>query len=271
EPQEVRAAIFRLRSRRQAYVMAEGKEMIQRMLENRLGLQLELPATVYRAAPSAPQTSRLSIWLKRVLGGVLRRRRRQSIEPPRDNDRIIWRKHWFILIRNLLPVLGIFGVIRLFLFGQLFPWMETLRQALLVLDLVLVPIGIINLGWAIWIIADWHNDTYEISGEHVVDVEKKPLFFAESRRTARLTEIENVEINIPSPIHYLLNFGNVKLQTAATEGDFTFDWVPDPRSVAAEVQRRIEVSLQQEAAMRTRQRARELPDWFEMYNRLGGG
>lgn len=269
EPEEVRAAIFRLRSRRQAHVMAEGKEMIQRMLENRLGLQLQLPATVYRKPTPSPRRKRLPEWLRNFLGRMVGERRGLQ-GPPGDNDHIIWRKHWFILVRNLLPTLGIFSVIALLLFGQLFAWMEDLRQAFLAIDLLLVPIGLANLGWAIWITADWRNDTYEISGEHVVDVEKKPLFFAESRRTARLTEIENVEINIPSPVHYILNFGNVRLQTAATEGDFTFDWVPDPRSVAAEVQRRIELSLQREAEMRTRQRARELPDWFEMYSRLGG-
>lgn len=271
EPDEVRASIFRLRSRRQAHVVAEGKEMIQRMLENRLGLQLQLPATVYRAASTPPRQQGWPVWLKRLFDGIVGDRRRQLSAPPQDNDHIIWRKHWFILLRNLMPVFAIFFVIFLLLFSQLFAWVETLRRAFFALDLLLVPIGIVNLGWGIWIFADWRNDTYEISGEQVVDVEKKPLFFAESRRTARLTEIENVEINIPSPIHYILNFGNVKLQTAATQGDFTFDWVPDPRAVAAEVQRRIEISLQRQAELRTRQRAQELPDWFEMYNRLGGG
>ena len=79
-----------------------------------------------------------------------------------------------------------------------------------------------------------------------------------------------IEIDIPSPLHYLLNFGNVKLQTAATQGDFTFDWVPDPRAVAAEVQRRIEEYYQRTREAENRRRVQELPDWFDMYDLLGG-
>ncbi len=81
--------------------------------------------------------------------------------------------------------------------------------------------------------------------------------------------LKTLRIDIPTPLHYLLNFGNVRLQTAATQGDFTFDWVPDPRGVADEVQRRIEEYRYRMEMARAQQRAQELPDWFEMYNRLG--
>ncbi len=121
-----------------------------------------------------------------------------------------------------------------------------------------------------WIVADWRNDTYEVDATQISDVEKKPLFFSEQRRTALLGEIENIEVSIPSPLHYLLNFGNVRLQTAASQGEFTFDWVPNPRGVSEEIRRRIEVYRYQQENKRARQRAQELPDWFEMYNRLGG-
>jgi hypothetical protein len=119
-------------------------------------------------------------------------------------------------------------------------------------------------------VADWRNDTYEIDSKQISDVEKKPLFFSEKRRTALLGEIENIEVNIPSPLHYLLNFGNVRLFTAANQGEFTFDWVPDPRGVSEEIRRRIQLYREQQESNRARQRAQEFPDWFEMYNRLGG-
>src|SRR5690606_41869247 len=90
----------------------------------------------------------------------------------------------------------------------------------------------------------------------------------ERRRTALLGWIENIEVSIPSPLHFLLNFGTVRLQTAATQGEFDFTWVPDPRGVAEEVRRRIEQYRYQQETNRARQRAQELPDWFEVYNRL---
>ena len=44
--------------------------------------------------------------------------------------------------------------------------------------------------------------------------------------------------------------------------------MPGPREVAAEINRRIEDLRRQEQQNLARQRARELPDWFELYNRL---
>ena len=130
--------------------------------------------------------------------------------------------------------------------------------------------GLVDFVWLVWVFEDWRNDTYELTNENIIDVVKKPFFFSENRRTARLSDIENIEIDIPSPIHYLLNFGNVKLQTAATQGDFTFDFVPDPRAVAAEIQRRIEEYYQRTREAENRRRVQELPDWFDMYDLLGG-
>ncbi len=265
-PTEIREAIFRQRGRRQGHMQAEGKGVIQRLLEGRLGLRLPLPSRVYqghRGAPAPLQT--LPAWLLQLMGFLPVKRK-----PPRvDPNYLIWRKHWLVLLGHLAtPLTILFGIV-LLIFGQFFTWVDTLHAAFLALDLVLALIGLADLAWAAWIVADWRNDTYEINLESVADIEKKPLFFSEKRRTARLGDIENIEIDIPSPLHYLLNFGNVRLQTAATQGDFTFDWVPDPRGVSAEIQRRIEDYRYRAEMARARQRAQELPDWFEMYNRLG--
>jgi membrane protein YdbS with pleckstrin-like domain len=187
----------------------------------------------------------------------------------RTDDRIIWRKHWVILLgRAFAPLTTLLTVLALLIGEQFLP--TTLQQFVLPLNILLVLIGLWALGWAAWIVADWRNDTYEIDAKQIADVEKKPLFFSEQRRTALLGEIENIEVTIPSPLHYLFNFGNVRLSTAATQGEFTFDWVPDPRGVSEEIRRRIEVYRYQQENNRARQRAQELPDWFEMYNRLGG-
>jgi alkanesulfonate monooxygenase SsuD/methylene tetrahydromethanopterin reductase-like flavin-dependent oxidoreductase (luciferase family) len=76
-------------------------------------------------------------------------------------------------------------------------------------------------------------------------------------------------MSIPSPLHWLFNFGNVNCQTAAEAGDFIFFAVPDPRAVAEEILARIERYRRREEDDAVRKRNQELPDWFEMYNRLG--
>ena len=167
----------------------------------------------------------------------------------------------------LAPGLGLSLILMLVVGQTLLP--ADIQRYVAPVDMLLALVGLGLLGWLTWNIADWRNDTYEVSDTEIADVEKLPLFFSEQRRTALLGEIENIEVNIPSPLHYLLNFGNVRLQTAATQGEFSFDWVPDPRGVSEEIRRRIEVYRQQQEANRARQRAQELPDWFELYTRLG--
>jgi hypothetical protein len=187
----------------------------------------------------------------------------------RTDDRIIWRKHWAILLgRAFAPLITMLVVIALITGENFLP--ESLQVFIMPVNIFLVLLGLYGAGWLAWVVADWRNDTYEVDGKQIADVEKKPLFFSEQRRTALLGEIEHIEVSVPSPLHYLLNFGDVRLYTAATQGEFSFDHVPDPRGVSEEIRRRIEVYRYQQENNRARQRAQELPDWFEMYNRLGG-
>ena len=262
-PNGIKQTILEQQNLRQQHYQASSRMVIQNLLEERFGLRLRLPARV-RPEISAPKVELQNDLWQRV-------RRALDIDSHlkiRLDDKIIWRKHWFILLTRTFPSLSGLAIIFALLIGQqMLP--PEIRAFVLPLDIVLVLFGLALCGWLAWIVADWRNDTYEIDNKQIADVEKKPLFFAENRRTANLGEIENIEVRIPSPLHYLLNFGNVRLQTAAAQGEFSFDWVPDPRGVAEEVRHRIEAYRNQQELNRAKQRAQELPDWFEMYNRLG--
>lgn len=262
--EKIRTEIFAQQGRRHTHMMAEGKSVIQRLLEGRLGLRLHLPDRVRPVDDRRVEQTKRN-WLLRLRTAL----RRHRITENQKGSHLIWRKHWLILLTQLLAPAGIFVMIlAVFLFGQLWAWMLPVRQAIIALDLILAFLGLLCAIWVAWIIADWRNDTYEVNTESLVDVEKKPLFFSEQRRTARLSDIENIEVSIPSPLHYILDFGNVRLQTAARQGNFTFDGVPEPREVAAEIQRRISEFRRQQELDRARMRAQELPDWFELYDRL---
>lgn len=260
---QVKRAIFAQRDIRQRHSMAENKMEIQRALEARLGLRLPLPQRVRRGGEEQASNT-VQNWWQRITN-YLRLNHHMRLT---EEDRIIWRKHWFILIGQLLVPIIILLTIVAVLIGRQIVAPEWLEEPFRALDLVLVLAGIVDLGVIGWIMADWRNDTYEVNNFEVVDAEKQPLFFDEKRRTARLLEIDHIDLEIPSPLHRLLDFGNVELHTAAAQGVFTFSWVPDPRGVAAEIRRRIEERRRFEELAQARQRARELPDWFEMYNRL---
>ncbi|RIK35396.1 MAG: hypothetical protein DCC55_30440 [Chloroflexi bacterium] len=250
---------------RRSYREAAGKIDIQQSLEARLGLRMLLPERIYDDEGRAPPggSGRWS-WLEWT-GLPLGRREYAAYQ----QERVVWRKHWLVLFLRLFwPLVWLAGL-GLLLFSEL----------LLLLPFVTIPLtgpatiaiallALIDLGVIAWRFADWRNDTYEVTRDEVADVERLPLFFDEQRRTARLVSIDNIRVEIPGTLHYLLNVGNVRLETAAMQGEFTFDWVGNPNRVAAEVRRRIEEARQREERERARQRARELSDWFELYDRL---
>jgi hypothetical protein len=264
DPIRVKQTILEQQNLRQQHYQASSKLVIQNLLEERFGLRLRLPQRVIPGG-NAPSIHLATTWRERIQDFL----DISSHLEIRTDERIIWRKHWAILLGRAFPALATLLVVLALLIGeQLLP--ASLQQFVLPLNILLVGLGLWAMGWAAWIIADWRNDTYEVDAKQIADVEKKPLFFSEQRRTALLGEIEHIEVSIPSPLHYLLNFGNVRLSTAATQGEFSFDYVPDPRGVSEEIRRRIEIYRYQQENNRARQRAQELPDWFEMYNRLGG-
>ncbi|MCC6455066.1 MAG: cyclic nucleotide-binding domain-containing protein [Caldilineaceae bacterium] len=264
DPIRVKQTILEQQNLRQQHYQASNKMVIQNILEERFGLRLRLPQRVIPVSTSP--TIQLAHDLKERLHHLFDI---QSYLVMRTDERVIWRKHWFVLLgRALGPLATLITVAALLIGEQLLP--PALQQFVLPINIIFVLLGLWAMGWLAWVVADWRNDTYEVDAKQIADVEKKPLFFSEQRRTALLGEIENIEVSIPSPLHYLLNFGNVRLSTAAAQGVFSFDWVPDPRGVSEEVRRRIEVYRYQQETNRARQRAQELPDWFEMYNRLGG-
>lgn len=265
QPDVIEQKVTELRDLRRIDDSAKKRGSVQHLLAGRLRLRLQLPAQVcLPAGLTAPPESwwrKVRRWVKELL---LWRSSRLS-----DEQHVVWRKHWLILLGRLTPALGIPLLIFAFLLWQLF-WVEPVPRTLLTLDILLLFLVLGNLFWMAWIVADWRNDTYEVTTATIVDSEKKPLFFDEKRRTARLDEIENIEVSVPSLFHYLFNFGSVRLQTASSDGDFTFDHVSNPHAVATEVQRRMEEYQTRQRLDDAQRRAQELPDWFDMYDLLGG-
>ncbi|MEX1019769.1 MAG: cyclic nucleotide-binding domain-containing protein [Litorilinea sp.] len=262
DPIDLKATILEQVNVRKQHQQASSKMVIQNLLEDRLGLRLQIPIQVRPEFDEGDEPKRWQ-WLRRQY-----RRLHLDVNMRRNEaDRIIWRKHWFVLMGRLLaPITILLSILIIVFAGHLLP--PTFAPIITFVDVMSFVLAAAMAGWAAWNIADWRNDTYEVSNREVADVRKKPLFFSEQRRTAPLDEIENIEVRIPSPLHYILNFGNVRLQTAASSGEFSFDWVPFPRDVADELRRRIEAYRQEQETNQTRRRNEELPDWFEMYNRL---
>ena len=272
-PDSLRTAIFHHRSLSQQRSSAENKLDIQNALENRLGLSVDLPSRVYDdLAPSIPDDT------AEVPGLWQKLRRKISVDSSLDwesTERIVWHKHWWILLVQIaLP--GMLLLLELLFLAGGFSSVALLQQLQSSLDAqtLLLSGGLVTLatlGWVLWAVTDWWNDTYTVTEDRIIDIEKLPLFLSEQRREAQLSDIQDIRLEMNSPLKVMLNFGNIIVQTAAGEGAFTFDHVPNPRIVKEEITRRMIAWRREDERRKAQDRSRDLPDWFEMYNRLETG
>lgn len=273
EPAGLQAAVFKLTAERKARYRAESRLEIQNALEKRLGLVVDLPSRVLPASPRRFSTDDPSLpWLQRMRRYLFP----ESHAQWSTTDRIVWHKHWFVLARQVVPlaVLAI-GLILLMAGGFVFDfyqeWDAFITSTILSLELVLGLVVLVIAGAIAWIVADWWNDTYELTADSIIDIEKLPLFLSEDRKEARLSEIQDIRLEISSPLEMILNYGDIVVQTAASQGEFTFDHVPNPRAVKEEINRRLIEWKRNDERRKARAQMQELPDWFEMYRRLEAG
>jgi uncharacterized membrane protein YdbT with pleckstrin-like domain len=194
---------------------------------------------------------------------------------PRGGGVKVWRKHWFILLSKIMtPTALAVLLLTVWVIVLVMPIPPDLRL-ISEFTLQLIPgiLFMIDLAWVVWSVIDWHNDLYVLTPTHVIDIEKRP-FTQEFRREANLRMIQNVSYEQPSFISKLLDFGNTRLETAGTTGEFTFDSVPNPRKVQETIFQQLEAVRQPGVtAPRTRE---ELEEAFRQllrdeYNLSPGG
>ncbi|MBC8263033.1 MAG: PH domain-containing protein [Anaerolineales bacterium] len=170
--------------------------------------------------------------------------------PSEEEDVIIWRKHWWVLNRDLvLPLLAIFAL------GTIWLWALTSLKYPGWIN-VLFTLGLATIAfWVAFKLIDWHNDLYILTKDRVIDIEKKPFVF-EHRREANLDAIQDVSLEQIGLTAKVLDFGNVLLKTASGAGEFTFDSVPHPEEVQATIAERLnEFRQEKRLADQERQRA----------------
>jgi len=270
DPAQLQASIFRMMAERKRRYQAESRLEIQNALERRLGLAVNLPSRVLSGGPRRMSTDDPSLpWWKRFRHYLFT----DSQLHWTSTERIVWHKHWFVLARQVVPLVMLaLGLLVLMVGGLVFDVYQQVNQVvtqtIFSLELLMGLVMLILLVAIAWITADWWNDTYELTNDSIIDIEKLPLFLAEERKEARLSEIQDIRLDISSPLEMFLNYGDIIVQTAAKEGAFTFDHVPNPRAVKEEINRRLIEWRRNDERRKARAQMQDLPDWFEMYRRL---
>jgi membrane protein YdbS with pleckstrin-like domain len=271
-PDFVRDALFSPVQQAQARSEAEVRESIRQELGQRLGL-LEPPPEEQPPEEPAPPPEEPAAE-EDVLDALTRLARSAwewlmsqiTLETWLYSDggaTVIWRKNGWLLFSLSIPpfltALGLLAAIVWFIYQGV-----GLPQAPLVLLFLLLPVA----GWWMYIYWDWQNDIYSVSGNRLIDLKKRPLFLAETRRETTLDRVQNISLSIPGPIAQLLNYGSVIIETAGEEGAFKFVYVHDPRRVQAEIFNRLEDFKSKQRESELQSRLAETAEWFEVYEQL---
>lgn len=83
-------------------------------------------------------------------------------------------------------------------------------------------------GFLIWI--DYYFDIWIITSKRIINIEQKGLFM---RKVSELTydKVQDVTTSVNGVIPTIINFGDVKVQTAGNSDEFIFQTVSDPYNV----------------------------------------
>jgi hypothetical protein len=181
----------------------------------------------------------------------------------REGKSIIWRKHWFLLLRDVFaPALLLGGSIIIVLLGLWGPLLALNSVWVTLLGLVFAFVGFV---WLTYVYEDWRNDLYVVTETDIIDIERTPFLGRESRRQANLGNIQDTRYEMPGFWANLVGRGNVIIETAG-QGEFTFDNVFDPSGVQREITNRQEALRQRRRAADRKEREEELAQWFTIYH-----
>ncbi|MBN1641862.1 MAG: cyclic nucleotide-binding domain-containing protein [Anaerolineae bacterium] len=190
---------------------------------------------------------------------------RQRVVQP---DRIVWRKHWLILVRDAwAPALLL--VVSLGLLALAVTRPGLLRSLPL---MVTVPVpAVVALGawvWYLWVYDGWRNDIYIVTDERIIDIEGSPFHLRrESRTEGTFDVIQNTDFNSPNWLARILRIGDVTIDTASKQAAFTFNSVAHPDQVQQEIFRRLMAFREKRRYEESERQHAEFSKWFGTYHR----
>lgn len=182
-----------------------------------------------------------------------------------ENDVVTYRKHIFVLIKRLLPP----GALMLLIFALSIGILVTFGlQWLPWVALIATIVGLVVLGWLVWRFEDWRNDTFQVTNRFVMDIDRKPFGFGESRKQAALSNIQNVSAERPGFLPTLFDYGYVLIETAGATADIRFESVPHPSHIQADIFKRLDEYRRQQRVREGAARRQEYAVLVDVYRQI---
>lgn len=238
DPNLVKETLDRLSSQYRAYEGAQTQAILRQSIENHFGVDPQLIATE-DSSPAQPPPRRkpsLGLWAS------LRKRYGWRVV---NGNTVTYRKSIFILLKTVaLPLLG---YLLLAIMVGLGIYLNIAGEVLLI---VAGGLGLVNSVWFIWQLENWRNDIFQVTDRFVIDIDRTPFGFGESRKQAALSNIQNVDATRPGFFATIFNYGFVTVDTAGAKADIVFEYVPNPELIQSDIFQRLD-------DYRQRQRIRE--------------
>jgi len=179
------------------------------------------------------------------------------------NGAIIYRTHWFILLKKVLwPGLALILLLFVFIYSLLEFYPSINFDIIL---LVQFGIGLVLLGWWLYQYWDWRNDRYIVTDDQLIDLYKRPLG-QEQRRSAPIKNIQTVEFERLGLISLILNFGTVFIRVGDTT--LTFDYVYNPSKAQQDIFERYQQFNQKQKTREKEALRDEVAEWIEIYHEV---
>lgn len=173
---------------------------------------------------------------------------RYHFQGQRESETIIRvvHRHWFDIATHFFIVIIFIAVLfgSLSLLPLLYPnWLGSgiSRFTLFIQNSLILLIWL--YAFLIWI--DYFFDVWIITNERVINIEQKGLF-VRSVSELKFSRIQDVTSEVSGMLPTILNFGDVKVQTASEEEFFLFRRVPDPYHVKDIIMERLRTERDEE-------------------------
>jgi len=161
---------------------------------------------------------------------------------PNERVVLLLHRHWVTAVQIVLAH-AIFGAVPLVAWWALGRFTPVFQDP----TTLLYPIAVLGLAtyalvWALVFFISWltyYLDTWIVTNERIINI-KQVRLFDRVVSEQKLFRVQDVTSEVKGPLAGLFGFGNVTIQTAAEQGKFTFEHIPNPEGVAKAIMNLLE-------------------------------